>query len=251
MTVRSLIQILILAAPGCSDTTTSPTDETPLQRGSISGTVLTQTDGRPIVGLSVTITPGGRATVTNALGQFTIADLEADSYTVLVSGDGFGSVSSAVTLSASRMEADLDLFLSPLGPPPGEERLDIRKTITQGTLGEGETLTYVVELLVLPGESVSNVTVRDTLDSVFGPRFTEDRVQLNLSAFPDANFDVSANGRSLEVVLGTVNPTEGFVPVFTLTIPSPPADDLYCNTAIVTAGAEGEINPEDHTMCIT
>jgi hypothetical protein len=225
-------------------------DHTPLL-GSISGTVLAHADGSPIVGLSVTIVPGGQATVTNALGQFAFADLVAGSYTVLISGEGFKRVSSAVTLSTSRMEADLDLFLSPPVPPSGEERLDIRKTITQGRLGKGETLTYVVELLILPGEPISNVTVRDTLDLIFGPRVTEERVQLNLSAFPDANLDVSANGRSFEVLLGTVNPTGGFVAVLTLTIPSPLADDLYCNTAIVTAGVVGEINPEDHTMCIT
>jgi hypothetical protein len=76
----------------------------PLAHGSVtlSGTVLTDTAGRPIGGADVSIRDLEQSVVTNELGMFRISDVPVGSHRVLVRHVGFSPIEVDLTLSAGR-----------------------------------------------------------------------------------------------------------------------------------------------------
>lgn len=92
------------------------------------------------------------------------------------------------------------------------------------------------------------VTLHDSLDAAFG-RPTASTVELGLEAFPDATFELGADGQSVTVSLGAVMPTDGeYARALTLTVPVPSIRGVYCSTAV---GSSPGFPSSRETTCIT
>ena len=92
------------------DTATITADGAPL--GAIAGTVTDATTGAPIAGASVAYSGG--ATVTDASGSYTLADVVAGTYGVTASAENHIAQTSTATVSAGQT-TQLDFALAPTG----------------------------------------------------------------------------------------------------------------------------------------
>lgn len=70
-----------------------------LSTGDLSGSVSDQTTGEPVAVVDVTLRPGGRSTVTGSDGSFHFAELEAGSYTVEISKEGYKSNTKTIAVT--------------------------------------------------------------------------------------------------------------------------------------------------------
>ena len=66
--------------------------------GSIAGSVSDQTTGEPVPTVNVTITPGGKSTVTGTDGSFSFLNLEQGEYTLTLSKEGYKTGNRTVTV---------------------------------------------------------------------------------------------------------------------------------------------------------
>lgn len=64
--------------------------------GSIAGSVSDRTTGEPVATVNVTLTPGGRSTVTGSDGSFSFTELEPQEYTVSISKENYNPNTSKV-----------------------------------------------------------------------------------------------------------------------------------------------------------
>jgi hypothetical protein len=85
--------------------------------GWIDGTVIDNATALPIVGATVTATPGDYSDIADGDGNYTIADLSHGNYTVTVSADGYESDSKSATIVAGQTTT-VDFELTPT-PSPG------------------------------------------------------------------------------------------------------------------------------------
>lgn len=83
--------------------------------GSISGVVKDKNTAEALVGVRVTITPGGDSSVTGADGNFQFKDLDAADYTVSYIKEGYISDSKKVTVSPG-VNRDASIMLEPIAP---------------------------------------------------------------------------------------------------------------------------------------
>jgi uncharacterized repeat protein (TIGR01451 family) len=86
------------------------------EAGAISGRVTDQSTGNGIVGATVGTTPATTIALTDAQGNFTIANVEAGSYAVTASKDGFNSASTTVVVTDGAT-ATANLALTPSAGP--------------------------------------------------------------------------------------------------------------------------------------
>lgn len=89
-------------------------DETTLF-GSISGVVKDKITAEALVGVRVTITPGGDSSVTGTDGNFQFKDLDAADYTISYTKDGYTSDSKKVTVLPG-INRDASVTLEPIVP---------------------------------------------------------------------------------------------------------------------------------------
>ncbi len=80
--------------------------------GTLAGTITSSGNGTPLVGASVSLSPGTLRTETDALGHFALPALVAGAYTATVAMDGFVAVTRPVAISAGAT-ATLDVALVP------------------------------------------------------------------------------------------------------------------------------------------
>ncbi|MBU3742114.1 MAG: hypothetical protein FGM24_07485 [Candidatus Kapabacteria bacterium] len=96
--LRFLIMTLMaVVMAGCSDGT-APTPQT----GSITGTVVTETDAIPVPSAVVSTTPPTSSVLTDAQGTFTMTDLQAGTYVVKAEKSGQGSGTSQVAVMGGK-----------------------------------------------------------------------------------------------------------------------------------------------------
>jgi len=94
--ILSLLSLLV-AAMFCacsSDITEEATT------GSIAGSVSDRTTGEPVATVNVSINPGGSSTVTGSDGTFTFRNLDAGSYTLTITKEGYKQNSNTVSVRA-------------------------------------------------------------------------------------------------------------------------------------------------------
>ncbi len=80
---------------GCS------TDKEEAPVGNIAGSVSDKTTGEPVATVSVSLSPGGKSTVTGSDGTFSFAALEPDAYSVNISKEGYNPNKITVRVKAS------------------------------------------------------------------------------------------------------------------------------------------------------
>ncbi len=99
----SLGLIFILTMGGCSKT------EHDLFC-SIHGIVSDASNGNPVANATITLSPGGRATVSGSDGQFEFIDLDPGQYTITVQCTGFNANRKTVNaISSEAVRADIPL----------------------------------------------------------------------------------------------------------------------------------------------
>ncbi len=70
--------------------------------GGIAGSVSDQTTGEPVATVNVTLSPGGRSTVTGSDGSFSFVDLAQGAYTIDIHKEGYNPNSKTVEVVASQ-----------------------------------------------------------------------------------------------------------------------------------------------------
>lgn len=134
----SMLAIIIfvgLGIPGCEDSPIAPPDDPPTT-GSISGVVTKAEDGSPLSGATVTTTPVTSSETTNASGQYTITDVDADDYIVTAGKSGYIGNNASVTVTAGNTAtADIALTSWASGPTMEIEWISIPSgNFTMGSL---------------------------------------------------------------------------------------------------------------------
>ncbi|GAB2529086.1 carboxypeptidase regulatory-like domain-containing protein [Spirosoma aerophilum] len=92
----TILLLSLFAFWGCNEDTYVD----PIQLSTIRGRVLYSVNQRPIGNATVTLSPTSRVVTTDSLGNFRFDSVLVDSYTLRVSKVGYGTESSAITVSA-------------------------------------------------------------------------------------------------------------------------------------------------------
>lgn len=87
----------LLGLWGCSSDSTEEANT-----GNIAGSVSDQTTGEPVATVSVTLSPGGKSTVTGSDGSFSFVDLEPEDYTIDIRKEGYNPNSSRIRVTAGQ-----------------------------------------------------------------------------------------------------------------------------------------------------
>lgn len=103
MHMKKMINALLcgLLFSGCSSDLAGESSSA----GGIAGSVSDRTTGEPVATVNVTLSPGGRSTVTGSDGNFTFADLEPGEYTFDIRKEGYTPAADRVAVEAGRMTA--------------------------------------------------------------------------------------------------------------------------------------------------
>lgn len=88
-----LTLVTLLFVFGCS----SDLDESDL-KGSIAGTVADATTGEPVSTVKITLSPGGKSTVTGTDGSFSFMNLDPGDYSVTLTKEGYTSATASVNV---------------------------------------------------------------------------------------------------------------------------------------------------------
>ncbi len=138
-----------LAVAACSSPDQPSSNASHVLTGAVLGGA-----GKPVVGASITLDPGGRSAVTDGSGRFSVGGLEPGSYRVAAARDGFSTESGFLI---SRDTTDVLMRLGIWKPVWADE-------FDGAALDSGEWTWYTGESGV-PGEDVyytmENVEVRD------------------------------------------------------------------------------------------
>lgn len=124
--------MLCMAFCGCSS------DESEeLNKGGIAGSVSDKTTGEPVATVNVTLTPGGKSTVTGSDGSFSFTDLEPREYTVNISKEGYTPNTGKVTVESGQA-TPAHLLIERI---PAKITTD-RNTLEYGTNSSLNTLSF-------------------------------------------------------------------------------------------------------------
>lgn len=97
--MKKILLALLLCVAYCSCSSDLSEE---VQIGSISGSVSDRTTGEPVSTVNVTLTPGGRSTVTGSDGSFSFTQLDPGSYTVGISKEGYTPNTGTVQVKAGK-----------------------------------------------------------------------------------------------------------------------------------------------------
>lgn len=132
--------LLPLIAALCLIGCTSDKDE-PELKGNLVGSVSDSATGEPVSAVNVTLTPGGKQTVTGTDGNYSFLDLKPGEYSVEVNKEGYRSNSSTVIISSGEIAQKHILI----------ERLPAVITADRNLLDFGESLTTMSFTIVNRG----------------------------------------------------------------------------------------------------
>lgn len=119
----------LLGLWGCSSDSTEEANT-----GNIAGSVSDQTTGEPVATVSVTLSPGGKSTVTGSDGSFSFVDLAPGDYTVDISKEGYNPNSHTVGVVAGQsIEAHLTIERIPSIVTADREELDFGENASDNT----------------------------------------------------------------------------------------------------------------------
>lgn len=223
----------------------------------ISGLV-TGVDEQPLAGALVSLSPGGRTTVTDATGRyrFEMASVgEAfPEFSVRIEREGYETVVLGVVVGINGTAvADVTLHAVPEPPPPGPEpsggiAVDSFSADAVGCIAPGTIVDYTVTIANGgPGPSPA-IVLHDTLDTTFGRALTEADVIVDRQNFPDAVVSLDPGGRSFRVELGSL-PVTSATEVYTVRLPVGPAVGVHCNRVSAVDPEGGVLS--DVTSCVT
>lgn len=142
--------ILFFCLLGLYSCSSDSTEE--VNTGGIAGSVSDQTTGEPVATVNVTLSPGGKSTVTGNDGSFSFVDLEPDDYTIDIRKEGYNPNSSRIRVAAGQQsQAHLLIERIPAIVTADREELDFGENAGVNTLSFGiinssyEDLSWQIE----------------------------------------------------------------------------------------------------------
>lgn len=143
-------KILIICLLGLCSCSSDSTEE--VNTGGIAGSVSDQNTGDPVATVNVTLSPGGKSTVTGSDGSFSFVDLEPDDYTIDIRKEGYNPNSSRIRITAGQQaQAHLLIERIPAIVTADREELDFGENVGVNTLSFGivnssyEDLSWQIE----------------------------------------------------------------------------------------------------------
>ncbi|MEZ3441305.1 carboxypeptidase regulatory-like domain-containing protein [Alistipes sp. UBA6068] len=142
--------ILFFCLLGLYSCSSDSTEE--VNTGGIAGSVSDRTTGEPVATVNVTLSPGGKSTVTGNDGSFSFVDLEPDDYTIDIRKEGYNPNSSRIRVAAGQQsQAHLLIERIPAIVSADREELDFGENAGVNTLSFGiinssyEDLSWQIE----------------------------------------------------------------------------------------------------------
>ncbi len=142
--------ILFFCLLGLYSCSSDSTEE--VNTGGIAGSVSDRTTGEPVATVNVTLSPGGKSTVTGSDGSFSFVDLEPDDYTIDIRKEGYNPNSSRIRVAAGQQsQAHLLIERIPAIVTADREELDFGENAGVNTLSFGiinssyEDLSWQIE----------------------------------------------------------------------------------------------------------
>lgn len=80
-----------------------------LQEGTITGVVVDTSTDEPISGIEVELEGADKSAETNADGEFTINNLEAGEYTLVVEAEGYETWTQQIEITSDEVEVEIKL----------------------------------------------------------------------------------------------------------------------------------------------
>ncbi len=122
--MKNIVYVFILGLLLCG----CASDEEKFITGTLAGSVSDQSTGEPVATVNVFLTPGGQSTITGSDGSFIYSNLEAGTYTIKISKEGYRSTSSQFRVIAGKStSAHLLIERIPATITPDREVLDFGK----------------------------------------------------------------------------------------------------------------------------
>lgn len=138
--MKKILSILMFGLVFCA---CSSSEDEEWSKGSIAGSVSDRTTGEPVATVNVTLSPGGRSTVTGSDGSFSFDELDPSDYTILISKEGYTPTTDKITVRAGQPTAAHLLI----------ERIPASITADRTLLDFGEELTTLSFRIVNSGYS--------------------------------------------------------------------------------------------------
>lgn len=221
--------------------------------GEIRGTVLSGEDGTPLPGVFLGLSPGDRSTVTDAEGQYAFSDLAVGvSYQLTARRDDYADLTTTLELAEEDNPLTIDLSMPPfsrINPPVGDLR--VWTDVTNGFGLDDPSMTFRLRLENLGMEALTEVTINDSITAGWdGYQLKLEDFSIDREAFPDAQLEIAANGRSFMVSIDELVPTTSLVELLRFTVPTPSEPSVYCNLVEGTATGEGSVMRHDDSSCL-
>jgi len=147
-----------------------------------------------------------------------------------------------------------------------EALLDVRKTARDAVISATTNAVWDVEIQNAGSATLTNVVIRDTLDSALaGRQLQASDVTINTALFPTATVTVNPDGFTFSVNIGDLPPTigvanatckgtvpgDGFCLAYTVSIPTAPTAGVFCNRVTATGQNPAGTLAETDISCIT
>lgn len=232
-----LISVACLLLSNCSSDIKEETTT-----GGIAGSVSDRTTGEPVATVNVTLSPGGKSTVTGSDGSFSFADLAPGEYTINIRKEGYNPNSSKIRVTAGEQsQAHMLIERIPAIVTADRKELDFGEKAGVNTLSFAivnssyEDLSWQIEhdctwiKEIRPASGVLKLGKTETIVVI-----------IDRDALQDGNNETvlvvrSTNGRS-EVTVKAFGIAKKIATLNTLDVSSVTASSAVLNGSVVNAG---------------
>lgn len=134
------------------------------QQGTLTGIITKAADGQPLVGATVALKPGERATMTDENGRYSLSGLPYGEYTLVITSLETTAIEIAVTINQDRQQKDL--------AAPEADATVLRQVVVAGMTEKRaiETKGFAVSVIETGEASVRNLQTNELLDRTVGVR---------------------------------------------------------------------------------
>lgn len=166
------VAVVVVSAAGwlgCSKK--KPTEATPTGPGTISGVVTKAADSTAFYGVAISTTPATSAVTTNADGRYTISNVNAGSYTVTASKNGYSSSSKNVivtpnnTTTADFMLSVVSITIEWISIPAGTFKMGSLSSDPYARLDEQPQHTVYLDAYQISKYEITNAQFKVFMDS--------------------------------------------------------------------------------------
>ena len=264
--ITALIAAVVFVACGSDGPTTG---EFGLSHFAVEGTVLNAETGDPVVGASVVARVHDTTCLAAPFTHFELTTGTGGVFEDLFEFLELESASACVTFEVTPPDGtdlqpisvtfpSVTVFRSTFAPDTVRiailldaiETLDIFE-YTVGIWTSAPKTEINVDIQNNRPSTITNLVVIDTLDAEFGHQIVSENISINAALFPSATVTIGQDGRSFRMELGSLASTHGFVRAFSLTVPTPQDNGVFCNRVLASGFANSEPVTDIEILCFT